>query len=181
MMASNPTNKRMSYLNFSFLSARIQRNPDLERPEWVLGHSSSESAAASVLLSSRLVSHLHSSTTRALFCWTRPPPQCRGTSTVRALEGAQREQGARCLRRGAAAADSASGGTNRELHWPKHSRLCTVTVLHPGAVTRCRDGTKHIVSSHMSAQEMLDKDTDFVPVMSAIENLLLHLDRHRPD
>lgn len=155
----------MCHLNFHFSLCPDQTEFPLERREGLLDHSSSAAAAAaaaSALFSSRLVSHLHSSTTRALFCWTRPPPQRRGTSTVRALDGAQREQGALCRRRGAAAAalvaaNSASGGTNRELHWPKHSWLCTVTVLHPGAVTRCQDGTKHIVSFYMNAKEMLRK------------------------
>lgn len=109
-------------------------------PPPLAGHSSS----ASALLSSWPVSHLHSSTTRARLCWMWPPAQSRGTATVRALEGPQREQGALCRRWGGPAdeADWASGGTNRELHWPKQRRLCTVTVLQPGAVTRCGEDTQ---------------------------------------
>lgn len=95
-------------------------------------------AAASALISSRLVSHLHSSTTITRFSRTSAP-QRRGTVTVSALDGAQREQGARWWRAPLpvpSPANSPSDGTNRELHWPKHSLLCTVTVSHPSAVMR---------------------------------------------
>lgn len=94
-----------------------------------------------MVLSSRPVSHLHSSTTITLLSRV-PASQRRATVAVRTLDGAQREQGPRRCR--AAAADpvpprSPSVGTNSELHWPKHSLLCTVTVSHPSAVTRCED------------------------------------------
>lgn len=87
--------------------------------------------AASAPLCSRLVSHLHSSTTITRFSRTSAP-HLRGTVTVRASTGAQREQGAVP---GPGPMTSLWGGTKSELHWPKHSLLCTLTVWHPSAVT----------------------------------------------
>lgn len=100
--------------------------------------------AAMALFSSRPVSHLHSSTTITRFSRTSAP-QRRGTVTVWAFDGAQREQGARRWKApvsGLSPSNSPSDGTKRELHWPKHSLLCTVTVSHPSAVTCWEDDSE---------------------------------------